>query len=102
MSLTISNGHAPQSAKWQTQSVRDFFGQMAWTGNSIKLSTPKSTPTTTSDSEASDMQLSVGEFFSRFAWDGTPNIAVPTAPLEFQPNLPSEDDITLDGFADLF
>lgn len=102
MSLATSNGHALQSATWHTQSVRDFFGQIDWTGTSINPLTSDSALTAASDSKTPDMRLSVGEFFSRFAWDGMPNIAVPTAPLEFQPDLPAEEDITLDGFADLF
>jgi hypothetical protein len=48
------------------------------------------------------LTLTVGEYFNLLPWDGKPNIAAPMAPLDIQPDLPVEDDITLDGFADLF
>jgi hypothetical protein len=104
MSMTTLNGHASRTANWHTISVRDFFGQIPWTGAPAPL--PTMTPGSSNPGPAAvdflNLHLSVGDFFNRFPWDGKPNIAAPIAPVEVQPDLPPEDSITLDGFADLF
>ena len=102
-SLTATNGHAPQRDAWHTLSVREFFSTIAWTGEPVREPWTQPADGEVISVDGLDMQLSVGEFFNRFPWDGKPSIAAPMAPLEAQPNLPlPEDDLTLDGFADLF
>lgn len=108
MSTTLMNGHrqgpAAATQRWHTTTVRDFFEQMPWTG--VVLRAPVAAdedfsgaaPATSSLS----LTLSVGDYFNQFPWDGKPHIAVPVAPLDIQPDLPEDDGITLDGFADLF
>ena len=104
MSMTTLNGQTSQTTNWHTVSVRDFFGQIPWTGASVSVPTVMPGNSTTEPAEADflNFHLSVGDFFNRFPWDGKPNIAAPIAPVEVQPDLPPEDSITLDGFADLF
>ena len=98
------NGYTASSTAWQTVSVRDFFGHMPWTGESTAM--PVMTTGTEAPSlvevEGLSLQLTVGEFFNRFPWNGKPDIGAPIAPMEIQPDFPTEDSITLDGFADLF
>lgn len=104
MSMTTLNGHAAHQSNWHTVSVRDFFGQIPWTGAPVPMPTvqPGTEMPPTVEADVLNLQLSVSEFFNRFPWDGKPNIAAPIAPMEVQPDLPPEDSITLDGFADLF
>jgi len=97
------NGHKAALTNWRTLSVRDFFGQLPWTGESRQEPWTPPSMTGESASPTPDMRLSVNEFFNRFPWDGKPNIAAPMTPLEVQPDMPASDnDLTLDGFADLF
>ena len=108
MSTTLMNGHRnghqATTNSWSTLSVRDFFEQMPWTG--VSLNPPRSTAngaaTGTTEVSSLSLTLTVGEYFNQLPWDGKPHIAAPVAPLDIQPDLPVEDDITLDGFADLF
>ena len=93
------NGHFTLPSSWSTVSVRDFFEQVPWTGET-PLPTLQTAATT--DLPALSFQLKVSDFFSRFPWEGQPDIGTPVAPLTIQPDLPTEDDLTLDGFADLF
>lgn len=104
MSSTILNGHTARNNAWHTVSVRDFFGQIPWTGAPVSMPTVNAGNSTAAPPETDGLnfKLSVHEFFNRFPWDGKPNIAAPIAPMEVQPDLPPEDSITLDGFADLF
>lgn len=100
MSLTTLNGH---SMAWQTLSVQDFFGQIPWTGAPVVLPAPGGHDASQGGGGATlSLQLKVGEFFSHFPWDGKPSIAAPLPALDIQPNLPVDDSMTLDGFADLF
>lgn len=102
MTLASTNGHR-QSVTWQTVTVRDFFSKIAWTGESVREPWTLDSADEAVVNNPLDLRLSVGEFFNRFPWDGQPHIAVPVAPLEVQPDLPPpEDDLTLDGFSDLF
>ena len=50
------------------------------------------------------LQMSVSDFFNRFPWDGKPQIAAPVAAESFEAMMESssDDDFTLDGFADMF
>ncbi|RZM78595.1 hypothetical protein [Leptolyngbya iicbica] len=98
------NGHQTPANSWSTLSVREFFEQMPWTGMPVNRPSPTAGSSSADATGANGLSLtlSVGEYFNLFPWDGKPNIAVPVAPLDIQPDLPMEDDITLDGFADLF
>lgn len=108
MSTTLMNGHRhgqqASASTWSTVSVRDFFEQMPWTG--VPVGQPESGSGSFSaevaEANSLNLKLQVKEYFDRFPWDGQPNIAAPVAPLDIQPDLPAEDEITLDGFADLF
>lgn len=89
---------------WSTISVRDFFEHMPWTGmpeNTLER-TSDSSPTDTTGASSLNLQLKVGEYFNLFPWDSQPDIAAPLAPIDIQPDLSLENDITLEGFADLF
>jgi hypothetical protein len=46
--------------------------------------------------------MRVGDYFQSLPWEGEPDIAAPVPPLQLQPELLPEEDMTLDGFADLF
>lgn len=96
---TTQNGHVTLPSTWSTVSVRDFFEQLPWTGE-----TPLPTLQTaaTADPPTLSLQLKVSDFFNRFPWAGQPDIGTPVAPITVQPDRPAEDDLTLDGFADLF
>ena len=101
--LTRTNGHFSQNTAQYQLSVREFFSTIAWNGKPNREPWAQSTRASETSPEALDMHLSVNEFFGNFPWDGKPNIAVPVEPLVVQPDLPlSEDDLTLEGFADLF
>ena len=104
MNMNPSNGQATQVVTWNTLSVRDFFGQIPWTGAPTSLPALEAITQTSIPAMAEDLEpkLTVSEFFYRFPWDGKPNIAAPIAPMEVKPDLPQGDNITLDGFADLF
>ncbi|MGD1944200.1 MAG: hypothetical protein ACFB0G_23125 [Leptolyngbyaceae cyanobacterium] len=93
------NGHFALPTSWSTLSVRDFFEQVSWTGATPP---PAHQAEATTDLPTLSFQLKVSEFFSHFPWEGQPDIGTPVAPLTIQPELPAEDDLTLDGFADLF
>lgn len=104
MSTATLNGHAQTGAAWSTISVREFFEQVPWTGASA-IAAPASGDVASSapgTSQSLSMTLKVGEFFNLFPWEGKPDIAAPMAPMEIQPDLPADDGLTLDGFADLF
>jgi hypothetical protein len=98
------NGHQATANSWSTLSVREFFEQMPWTGMPVNRPNPSAggSPTDATEVNSLSLTLTVGEYFNLLPWDGKPNIAAPMAPLDIQPDLPVEDDITLDGFADLF
>ena len=108
MSTTLTNGHRnshqAMDNSWSTMSVREFFEHMPWTG------IPSDLPRANADSAAMgpteidelSLTLTVGEYFNLLPWEGKPNIAVPVAPIDIQTDLPVAEDITLDGFADLF
>lgn len=101
--LVQTNGFSPAGNLKGNPSVRDFFGAIPWTGQPLLKAWDEPTAETFADADAPPMGLSVKAFFSRFAWDGKPTVAAPLTPLEIQPDIPSpEDDLTLDGFADLF
>lgn len=103
--MSLNNSAAHNNA-WQTLSVHDFFAQLPWTGEPMSSPSASIGPVMASGDVGNlHLHLSVGEFFWRFPWDGKPNIAAPIAPIapiEIQPDLPAEDSMTLDGFADLF
>ncbi|MGF1459396.1 MAG: hypothetical protein ACFBSG_10255 [Leptolyngbyaceae cyanobacterium] len=97
------NGHRLRTMPLPTTSVRDFFEQIPWTGAApTPLVSASSTETSETAALELNMKLKVGDFFEHFPWDGKPDIAAPVAPLTVQPELPADDDLTLDGFADLF
>jgi len=108
MSTALMNGHRqshPNTAgNWSTTSVRDFFEQIPWTG--VVMRAPEAASDSShgalSEPQSLSLTLKVSEYFNLFPWDGKPNIAAPMAPLDIQPDVPEDDGITLDGFADLF
>jgi len=108
MSTALMNGHrqspSTTAGNWSTTSVRDFFEQIPWTG--VVMRAPETgsgrAQGASSEPHSLSMTLNVSEYFNLFPWDGKPNIAAPVAPLDIQPDLPEDDGITLDGFADLF
>lgn len=115
MSTTLLNGHRNSmnghrdnhqklESAWATVSVRDFFEQMPWSGVPVVSPDLASGGSQASEATANqlDLKLQVKQYFDLFPWDGKPNIAAPVAPIDVQPDLPAEDEITLDGFADLF
>mgnify|MGYP000562371564 CR=1 FL=1 len=104
MNTATLNGHTATRSSWQTLTVRNFFEQIPWTG--VVPVAPSASANPDEDLGIAATQLSmtqkVSDFFELFPWDGKPNIAAPVAPMEVQPELPSEDSMTLDGFADMF
>ena len=108
MSATLLNGHhqgqSTAAKSWYTTSVRDFFEQIPWTGVVMRAPEPVSEDALgePAGSHSLSFTLSVGDYFNSFPRDGKPHIAAPVAPLDPQPDLPQDDGITLDGFADLF
>lgn len=105
-SAVKSPGGGPgQRAAWSTLSVRDFFGAIIWTGDAAQEPwTQTANAPHPGSVEALDMaQMTVGDFFGRCPWSGQPDIAAPLEPLEAQADLfPSDDELTLEGFAELF
>ena len=98
------NGHQALDKNWTMISVRDFFERIPWTGFPVSVSDNTSDNALVNRTEADslNLKLKVSEYFNLFPWDGQPSVAVPVVPIELQPDLPAEDDITLEGFADLF
>lgn len=98
------HGHQALDKSWSTISVRDFFEQIPWTGvpENISESVSGSSSTDTTEANSLNLKLKVSEYFNRFPWDGQPDIAVPLTPVAIQPDLSADNDITLEGFADLF
>ena len=107
MSTATLNGHAAHDTRWHTISVRDFFGQIPWTGVPAPMPSmpPGAATTQTTEVEVSlNLHMSVGDFFNQFPWDGKPQIAAPIPTESFEAMLEQspDDGITLDGFADMF
>jgi hypothetical protein len=90
---------------WHTQTVTEFFSQMAWTGATSPANSTSSgfSMATSATPEALDMRSSVQVFFSQFPWDGKPLIAA-LGPVLIKPSVTpaAQEEFTLDGFADLF
>lgn len=104
-SLIAANGHSPQGTAWYAVSVREFFSAIPWTGEALQapVNQPTASSSETVAADSLNMLMSVNEFFKRFPWEGQPDIAAPLAPLTVQPDVPPrENDLTLDGFAELF
>lgn len=102
-SLGSTNGTAQVPHPWVRETVQTFFEGVAWSGTAFQ---PQPQPGGSSDRSGSPMTMAVGDFFGTIPWDGQPIIGVPISPLEALPANPSpvqeEDDLTLDGFSDLF
>jgi hypothetical protein len=81
--------------------VQRFFSQVAWDGaptvTDLFGEEPQAQPP-----KILSKQLTVAEFFNRFQWEGTPEIAAPMAPLDMQSAPPEVETFTLDDFSDLF
>jgi hypothetical protein len=103
MTIAHTNGSTPKSQSWLHHSVQKFFSGVNWEDQppevqEIKLNVMEAAaqgqPTTLS------LQLSVSQFFSAIAWDGTP---IAAAPDNFStPEASNADSFTLDDFTDLF
>lgn len=95
------NGTGPHSPAepWRRQSVRQFFESVSWEGLQLQhVNVQASSP-----SPSLRMSMSVQAFFDAFPWEGSPEIAMPMAPLS-QPSEPvvEDDNLTLDAFSELF
>jgi hypothetical protein len=85
---------------WQRQSVRQFFESVSWEGPQLQQ---VNVQTSSASSAPMRLSISVQTFFDNFPWDGSPEIAVPMAPLSQPPEPAAEDDtLTLDAFSELF
>jgi hypothetical protein len=100
---TNGNGSTPKSQSWLHHSVQKFFSGINWEDQppevqEIKLNIMEAAaqgqPTTLS------LQLSVSQFFSAIAWDGTPVAAAPNNFLT--PEASTANSFTLEDFTDLF
>jgi hypothetical protein len=102
-SLGSNNGTAHVQQPWLRDTVQAFFEGVAWSGPAFQHRTQ---PGGSSERSGSPMIMAVGDFFGSIPWDGQPVIGLPISPLEALPANPSpvqeEDDLTLDGFSDLF
>ncbi|NMF84813.1 hypothetical protein [Nodosilinea sp. P-1105] len=88
---------------WLRETVQTFFAGVAWSGAASPSHRPRTTDQTSSEAT---LAMTVDAFFGTVPWDGQPEIGVPIAPLA-APSAqaipaPEEDDLTLDGFSDLF
>ena len=89
------------SVSWQRQTVQQFFGSCNWDDHSLKLQALKLTATQPQGSDQPlSLTLKVQDFFAAVNWDGTA-IAAFSKPEKVAIE-DSADDLTLDGFADLF
>jgi hypothetical protein len=108
MSTSTLNGHQTQNSSWHTLAVRDFFGQIPWTGipapNASLSSGIASIQAADAEVTPNNLQMTVSDFFQQFPWNGVPQIAAPIAAESFEAMMESssDGDFTLDGFADMF
>ncbi|TVP66718.1 MAG: hypothetical protein EA342_11000 [Leptolyngbya sp. LCM1.Bin17] len=99
-----SSGVRPMAQPlWLRETVQTFFAGVAWSGAASQSHRLGTTDQTSSEAT---LAMTVGDFFGTVPWDGQPEIGVPIAPLaapSAQASPPqAEDDLTLDGFSDLF
>jgi hypothetical protein len=95
----FSSSHPMQN--WRQTSVRDFFIHLNWEGHS-SLVEPVVHLSTEPSSGPLSLTMSVNRFFSALNWEGG-DVGVPGS-LPAKPSTPSLviDELTLDGFSDLF
>jgi hypothetical protein len=100
MSVIYANGSsvAATSSNWLQSSVQSFFTAFNWEDNPPEVQELKLT--SMQDGMPLSMELSVSQFFSAIAWDGS---CVAAAPSSAEPFSVSENNqFTLEDFSDLF
>lgn len=98
--LTHTNGSAPHTTPWLTQSVQQFFSSVNWDDNPPELQELKQTGAQGVNTELS-MTLTVSQFFSAVNWDGAAIASIPESQDLVEPIAPA-NDFTLDDFSNLF